>query len=192
MGSRWAQVLSRLEQDAALTAAFSQAYPDGLTANNVANALATFERSLVTVNSRFDRYLRGEKQILTPVEIEGYRRFREFGCISCHQGALVGGNMYQKFGVLSDYFANRPTTRRDLGRFNVTQREVDKHVFKVPSLRNVARTGPYFHDGSADTLAQAIVIMARYQLGRELAERDIAAIVAFLNTLTGELPVASR
>lgn len=192
MGSNWAQVLSRLGQDVALTAAFSLAYPDGLTANNVANALATFERSLVTVNSRFDRYLRGEKQILTPIEIEGYRRFREFGCISCHQGALVGGNMYQKFGVLRDYFADRPTTKSDLGRYNVTQREADRHVFKVPSLRNVARTGPYFHDGSADTLAQAVVIMARYQLGRELAERDVAAIVAFLNTLTGELPVASR
>lgn len=191
MGATWPQVLSRLEQDKALMQRFKQAYPDGLTAGNVLNAIATFERSLVTLNARFDRYLRGEKQILTPLEIEGYQRFRELGCISCHQGAAVGGNMYQKFGVLGDYFAGRPTTKNDLGRYNVTRREEDRHVFKVPSLRNVALTAPYFHDGSADALDKAVVVMARYQLGRELAPRDIEAIVAFLNTLSGELPAAA-
>ncbi|MBI2276603.1 MAG: c-type cytochrome [Dechloromonas sp.] len=191
MGATLPQVLSRLEQDKALKLGFKQAYRDGLTAANVLNAIATFERSLVTLNARFDRYLRGEKQILTPLEIEGYQRFRALGCISCHQGAAVGGNMYQKFGVLGDYFAGRPTTRNDLGRFNVTQREEDRHVFKVPSLRNVALTAPYFHDGSADSLDKAVVVMARYQLGRELSPRDVEAIVAFLNTLSGELPAAA-
>lgn len=191
MGATWPQVLSRLDQDKALKLGFKQAYRDGLTAGNVLNAIATFERSLVTLNARFDRYLRGEKQILTSLEIEGYQRFRELGCISCHQGAAVGGNMYQKFGVLGDYFAGRPTTQNDQGRFNVTQREEDRHVFKVPSLRNVALTAPYFHDGSADSLDKAVVVMARYQLGRELVPRDVEAIVAFLNTLSGELPAAA-
>lgn len=192
MGSSWAQVLARLSQDAALRAAFARAYPDGLTAANVANAIATFERSLVTVNSRFDRYLRGEADLLTPLEIEGYRRFREYGCTSCHQGMLLGGNMYQKFGVLGDYFAGRPVTKADLGRYNVTQQDSDRHVFKVPSLRNVALTAPYFHDGSAATLPQAVLVMARYQLGRELSAPDVEAIVAFLNTLSGELPAGGR
>jgi cytochrome c peroxidase len=186
MGSNWGQVLERLGQDAELNKAFRRAYIDGLTANNVANALATFERSLLTPNSRFDRYLKGEKDVLSAQELDGYRRFRNLGCTSCHQGVLVGGNMYQKFGVLRDYFAGRPTTKADLGRYNVTRDEEDRHVFKVPSLRNVARTAPYFHDGSATTLEQAVSVMGRYQLGRELSSEDVAAIVAFLNTLTGE------
>jgi cytochrome c peroxidase len=131
--------------------------------------------------------------VLTAQEEEGYRRFREYGCTSCHQGMLLGGNMYQKFGVLGDYFAGRQVTQADLGRFNVTQREEDRHVFKVPSLRNVALTAPYFHDASASTLNEAVMVMARYQLGRELADEDVAAIVAFLGTLTGDLPqVATR
>jgi len=186
MGSNWSQVLARLTQDDELQADFRRAYPDGLTVNNVSNAIATFERSLQTPNSRFDRYLQGDKAALSPTELEGYRRFRELGCTSCHQGALVGGNMYQKFGVLGDYFAGRTITRADLGRFNVTQRDEDKHVFKVPSLRNVALTAPYFHDGSVATLEQAVLLMGRYQLGRELSELDAQVIAAFLNSLTGE------
>lgn len=188
MGATLPQVLARLEEDAALKKEFKRAYVNGLTIENVLNAIATFERSLVTLNSRFDRYLFGETSVLTPLEIEGYRRFRELGCTSCHQGALIGGNMFQKFGVLGDYFAGRVTTKDDLGRFNVTQREEDRHVFKVPSLRNVAQTAPYFHDGSAETMDQAVTVMARYQLGRDLSPEDVEAIVAFLKTLTGDLP----
>jgi cytochrome c peroxidase len=186
MGSNWAQVVDRLGHDDEIRTAFRHAYRDGLTAANVANALATFERSLLTPNSRFDRYLQGEKEILTAQEVEGFRLFRELGCSSCHQGMLVGGNMYQKFGVMLDYFANRPTTNADLGRYNVTRNEEDRHVFKVPSLRNVALTAPYFHDGSAVTLEQAVQVMGRYQLGRELGESDVQALVAFLKSLTGE------
>ncbi len=191
MGSNWTQVLARLAQDEALRTEFLQVYPDGLNAANVANALASFERSLVTPNSRFDRFLKGDERALSEIEQEGYRQFSRYGCTSCHQGSLLGGNMYQKFGVLGDYFAGRPLTRDDFGRFNVTGREEDKHVFKVPSLRNVARTAPYFHDGSAETLEQAVVVMGRYQLGRDLSEADINAIVAFLKTLDGDLPRAS-
>lgn len=192
MGATWSQVLSRLGQDDKLVAEFRRLYGDGLTANNLLDAIATFERSLVTVNSRFDRYLRGDRQVLTRLEEEGYRRFREYGCVSCHQGMLIGGNMFQKFGVLGDYFAGRTLTEADLGRFAVTGREEDRHVFKVPSLRNITRTAPYFHDASAATLEQAVLIMARYQLGRELSGEDVEAIVAFLGTLDGELPASIR
>ncbi|WP_412479452.1 cytochrome-c peroxidase [Azonexus sp. IMCC34839] len=190
MGSNWGQVLSRLREDKGLVERFSRAYPDGLTADNVAHAIATYERFLVTANGRFDRYLKGEKQLLTPIEIDGYRRFREYGCASCHQGMLLGGNMYQKFGVMGDYFAGRSVTKEDLGRYNVTQREEDRHVFKVPSLRNVELTAPYFHDGSAPTLESAVSVMGRYQLGRDLSTQDIQAIVAFLKTLSGPVPQA--
>ena len=188
MGSNWQQVISRLEQDAVFKEQFLKAYSEGLTPENIVNAIASFERSLVTVNGRFDRYLKGEVQALNTLEISGYRRFSEYGCTSCHQGVLLGGNMYQKFGVLGDYFAGRAITKEDLGRFNVTGREEDRHVFKVPGLRNVARTAPYFHDGSAVTLEQAVTVMGRYQLGRDLSAEDVEVIVAFLRTLDGDVP----
>ncbi|MCL2524771.1 MAG: cytochrome-c peroxidase, partial [Betaproteobacteria bacterium] len=188
MGATWPEVLNRLSQDDELVASFHSIYPDGLTAANLLNAIATFERSLITVNSRFDRYLRGDEEALSALEMEGYSRFREYGCVSCHQGMLVGGNMYQKFGVLGNYFAGRPASASDLGRYSVTHREEDRYVFKVPSLRNVALTAPYFHDGSAATLEAAVLVMGRYQLGLDLPENDVTAIVAFLTSLTGELP----
>lgn len=188
MGSSWQQVISRLEQDDIFKARFLRAYPDGLKPENIVNAIASFERSLVTVNGRFDRYLKGEVQALSTLEISGYRRFSEYGCTRCHHGALLGGNSYQKFDILGDFFVSRPSTKEDLGRFNVTGREEDRHVFKVPGLRNVARTAPYFHDGSAETLEQAVMVMGRYQLGRDLSAGDVEAIVAFLKTLDGEVP----
>jgi cytochrome c peroxidase len=185
MASDWTQVLSKLNADESYRTAFAALYPDGATAANVVDAIVAFERTLVTPDSRFDRHLRGEPGALTPLETHGYRRFRELGCASCHQGVLLGGNMFQKFGVLRDYFAGRQTTSADLGRYNVTKREADRHVFKVPSLRNVALTAPYFHDASADSLETAVIVMARHQLGRELATADVDALVAFLRSLTG-------
>ena len=186
LGSNWAEVLGRLRQDGELVARFKEAYGAGPSEQNIVDALASFERTLITRNSRFDRYLAGDTTALTAREAEGYRLFREYGCVSCHQGVLIGGNMYQKFGVLGDYFAHRPQTKADLGRYNVTGRESDRHVFKVPSLRNVALTAPYFHDGSASTLQQAVTTMGRYQLGRELDDGDVEAITDFLGSLTGE------
>lgn len=186
MDSNWEQVLTKLHADHQLRLAFEQTYPDGLNAANIVDAIATFERTLTTPDSPFDRYLRGDANALGPDEREGYRRFKEFGCTSCHQGMHVGGNMYQRFGVMEDYFAGRPATPNDLGRFNVTGREEDRHVFKVPSLRNVAVTAPYFHDGSAATLDEAVAIMGRVQLGRALSAEDRRLIVAFLKTLTGQ------
>lgn len=185
MDSDWNRVLAKLRADGDIRRQFAQIYPDGLTPANVADAIAAFERSLVTP-SRFDRHLNGDAQALSADEREGWRRFRDYGCTSCHQGVMAGGNMFQRFGVLKDYFAGRTPTGADMGRFNVTGREEDRHVFKVPGLRNVAVTPPYFHDGSAGTLDEAVAVMGRYQLGRELTAEDKRLIVAFLGALTGE------
>lgn len=192
MGASWSLVIDRLNADESMRAAFRLAYADGLTAANIADAIASFEQSLLTPDAPFDRYLRGDETALDELARTGYQRFRDFGCISCHQGVLLGGNMFQKFGVLGDYFADRPLTEADLGRYNVTAREEDRHVFKVPGLRNVALTAPYFHDASAPTLEVAVAIMGRYQLGRDLAAEDVKAIVAFLESLTGRIPATGR
>jgi cytochrome c peroxidase len=149
------------------------------------DAIASYERTLLTP-SRFDKYLNGDTSMLNETERAGYQAFINYGCASCHQGTNIGGNMYSRFGVMEDYFKERTTTEADLGRYNVTHREEDRYVFKVPSLRNVAVTPPYFHNGLEQSLEKAIKIMGRFQLGRELPEHDIVAIAAFLCTLTGE------
>jgi cytochrome c peroxidase len=188
MGSDWAQVLGKLTQDGALDAQMKQSYPDGLQAKNIQDAIAVYERSLITPNARIDRYLRGDKTALSADELRGYQLFKTYGCVACHQGVNVGGNMFQKFGVMGDYFGKRGNpTDADLGRYNVTKIESDKHVFKVPSLRNVALTAPYFHDGSAKTLRDAVDVMFKYQLGRLAPAQDKDLIVKFLHTLSGEL-----
>ncbi|NVO07702.1 MAG: cytochrome-c peroxidase [Rhodoferax sp.] len=188
MASNWPEVIAKLSRDADYQRAFQQLY-QGISGEAIVDAIATYERTLLTPNSRFDRFLRGDKAALDALEQDGYRRFLDYGCASCHQGALLGGNMYQRFGVMGDYFSQLPANRAiaaDQGRFNVTGREEDRHVFKVPGLRNVAVTAPYFHNGSAATLEEAVVTMGRYQLGRDLSGADILAICAFLRTLTGE------
>lgn len=185
-GSEWADVVARLRQDHALSSQFAGVYPDGITTKNTIDALAAFVSSLITP-SRFDRYLRGDSSALAADELQGYNKFKSYGCVACHQGVNVGGNMFQKFGVMGDYFADRGNvTPADLGRYNVTKRESDKFVFKVPSLRNVELTAPYFHDGNAATLESAVAIMFRYQLGRDAPPEDKALIIKFLKTLTGE------
>ncbi len=187
MASNWAEVLPKLRSDAGYRDAFQRLYPQqGMRGETIVDAIATYERTLITTNSRFDRFLQGEATALSALEQNGYQRFLDYGCASCHQGALLGGNMYQRFGVMGDYFAGRSPNGADLGRFNVTGRTEDRHVFKVPGLRNVAVTGPYFHDASASSLEEAVIIMGRYQLGRDLSGADVASISAFLRTLTGE------
>lgn len=186
LATTWPEIVSKLSQENELVQEFKSIYPDGIQAKNVMDAIATFERSLVTP-SRFDRYLLGEANAITQEEKAGYQLFKNYGCVACHQGINVGGNMFQVFGVMGDYFKARGNvTDADLGRFNVTQRESDRHVFKVPSLRNVALTAPYFHDGSAGSLEVAVEVMFRYQLGRPAPEQDKKLIVRFLNSLTGE------
>ena len=187
MGSNWSEVLAKLGQDGALVDQFKQSYADGMKPKNIQDAIAVFERSLVTPNARFDKYLKGDKTALSADELKGYQLFKAYGCVACHQGVNVGGNMFQTFGVMGDYFAKRGgVTAADLGRYNVTKNEADKHIFKVPSLRNVALTAPYFHDGSAKTLPDAVDVMFKYQLGRPASAQDKELIVKFLHTLTGE------
>ena len=187
MGNDWQTVVQTLSALPTYQAAFHRVYPDGVTAANVQDALATYERTLLTPNSRFDQYLQGNTDILTLDEKYGYQRFKDYGCIACHQGANIGGNMYQKFGVMGDYFKARGNpTEADLGRYLLTKDEEDRNVFKVPSLRNVAVTAPYFHDGSAKTLEEAVDIMFKYQLGRVPSAEDKTLIIKFLKTLTGE------
>ncbi|HEX5338018.1 MAG TPA: cytochrome-c peroxidase [Gallionella sp.] len=187
MASNWPQVIARLSGDAAYPAQFAGLYRDGITASNIKNAIATFERSLVTPNSRFDQYLRGNQSALSKQEKQGFELFQAYGCASCHQGINLGGNMFEKMGLTGDYFADRGNpTEADNGRFNLGRDERKLHEFRVPPLRNVARTAPYFHDGSAQTLPQAIAIMAKYQLGRTMPAGDVEAISAFLGSLTGE------
>ena len=188
MGSIWPEVIGKLKSSPEYVQAFRQIYGDGIQSDHIKNSLAEFERSLSTPNSRFDRYLRHDTHALTSRELEGYQLFKALGCASCHQGMNVGGNMYQKVGVMASYFTARGhITRADRGRFNVTGDPRDMYMFKVPSLRNVALTPPYFHDGSAATLVDAVRMMAKYQLGRHLTDQEVELIVEFLKTLTGEL-----
>lgn len=187
MGSNWKQIIKKLGGDKDYVLAFDKIYQDGISSNNIKNAIATFERSLITPNSRFDKFLWGKPSAINSIEKKGYGLFQSYGCASCHQGVNLGGNMYEKMGLMGDYFGDRGNlTEADNGRFNVTREPEHLHEFRVPSLRNVAITAPYFHDGSAQTLEQAVAIMAKYQLGRPIPTEDTAAIVAFLKTLTGE------
>ena len=186
-GTDWEVVLQRLRQDASYVSAFSAAYSDGLTVAAIQDAIVTFERSLVTPNGRFDHYLRGEQNAITAEEKEGYRLFKAYGCTACHQGVNAGGNMYQKVGVMGDYFAKRgDLTPADLGRYNVTGLERDRHMFRVPGLRNVALTAPYLHDGRIKTLEDAVKGMSKFMLGRPIEPREVKLIVQFLHTLNGE------
>jgi cytochrome c peroxidase len=170
---------------------FAAVYPEGLTADTVRDALGEYLHSLTTPNARFDQFLRGRTEALTDDEQRGWTLFREIGCVSCHQGMNVGGNLFQRFGVVDDYIgARREPTPADLGRARFTHLDADRLVFRVPSLRNVALTAPYFHDGSAPTLERAVQVMAHYQLGRRLPDDDVRLLVAFLGSLTGELPAA--
>lgn len=190
MASDWEQVVDKLGKDPAYRQSFAELYPDGLTAENIQDAIAVFERSLVTRNSPFDRWLRGDESALDETQKRCYRLFKAYGCIACHQGVNVGGNMYQQMGVMGDYFADRNTeiTKEDYGRFNVTGDEIDRYSFKVPSLRLAARIAPYFQDASTDSLDEAIQVMARYQLGREIPPDERQVIAAFIESLEGEHP----
>jgi len=187
MATNWPDVIAKLGQDSALVQQFQAIYPDGVQGKNIQDAIAAFEMTLTTPNARFDQWLRGDKAALTAEEQEGYRLFKSYGCVACHQGQNIGGNMYQTFGVMGGYFTARGhPTEADKGRFNITRNPDDMYVFKVPSLRNVAVTPPYFHDGAARTLEQAVDVMFRYQLGRDAPPGDKALIVKFLRTLTGQ------
>ena len=155
-----------------------------VTIEEVTKAIAAFEETLVTPNSRFDKWLKGDKKALSAEELAGYTLFKDSGCTACHNGAAVGGNSFQKMGIVEVYKASSPAE----GRVAVTKDEADRFNFKVPTLRNVELTYPYFHDGEAATLTQAVDTMGRIQLGKKFTEKENAEIVAFLKTLTGDQP----
>jgi cytochrome c peroxidase len=186
MNTAWDELLPELRADEGYQEAFAAVYGSDPAPAHVLDALATFQRSLTTPNARFDRYLRGERAAITPDEERGYRLFQDYGCVACHQGVNVGGNLFQRFGIFHDPFAQLPIRTADLGRFTITGQADDRFVFRVPSLRNVAVTAPYFHDGRAQNLEHAVREMARNQLGRVLTEQEVRQIAGFLHTLTGE------
>ena len=186
MDMLWPEVIARLYEKQGYVGAFEDAFgAPVITRANTKAAIADFVRSLVSTGGPFDRWLQGDDGALTSEELEGYRWFKHYGCTSCHHGRAVGGNMFQRFGVVNDYFEQRPLTRADLGRFNVTRNPLDRHAFKVPSLRMVEHTAPYLHDGSAATLRDAVDAMFRFQLGRTAPDVHKERIVAFLRTLDG-------
>lgn len=193
MGTTFAEAIERIRGDEWYVERFGALYGGEITKQNITDAIAEYERSLVTP-SPVDAYLNGDESALDEQQQRGYALFKEVGCSSCHMGVNVGGTMYQKMGVVEDYFALRggELTEADQGRFNQTQSESDRHFFKVPTLRNVALTPPYFHDGSQQDLDEAVRIMGRVQLGRRLDDAQVADIVAFLRALTGELPAHAR
>lgn len=176
-------------------AMFKEAYADkggAVTFENITDAIAAFERTLLTP-TKWDDYLKGNINALNETERKGVRSFIDNGCIACHKGVSLGGDSFQKFGLVKGpYWQFTGSKNKDEGRFDVTKAENDKFVFRVPGLRNVARTYPYFHDGSVWELDKAVGIMGEAQLGRQLAKEDVNAIVAFLNTLSGSVPETAR
>ncbi|TMP38417.1 cytochrome-c peroxidase [Pseudoalteromonas rubra] len=185
MASNWSQVIAKLQQQPHFVSSFRAVSDDGITPENITKAIVAFQMSLVSENTPIDAYLLGDKGALTAQQQRGYRKFVELGCVTCHQGRNIGGNIYQKMGRL-ERMPNE--LLNDFGRYQLTRNEQDRFVFKVPSLRNVANTGPYFHNGSVANLSDAIRLMAQGQLGLELNEEDIADLEALLHAFSGELP----
>ena len=190
------QIVAKLKSDKKFVHEFNAVYPDGLTEANITDAIEQFERTLVTPNSAFDKWLLGDDAALTAEELEGYELFKKYDCATCHVGPNLGGLSYELMGLRRHYFAERglELTHEDNGRFKETQLERDRHRFKVPGLRNVEHTWPYYHDGTRETLEEAVSDMGLYQSGVELTDAQTAKITAFLKTLTGEyngVPVRS-
>jgi cytochrome c peroxidase len=183
MGNTKDNLLNTLKKDKEYQKKFKAIYKDGITIANITNAIAEYEKALITPNSRFDKYLNGDTNAITKEELEGFEIFNKKGCISCHNGINFGGNMYQKFGVVM--FVDDST---DLGRYKHTKKERDKFLFKVPSLRNISKTAPYFHDARTDSLEIAVRIMVKRQIGRSITDDEVDKIIKFLHTLEGELP----
>jgi cytochrome c peroxidase len=179
-------VLRKLDYEAAFRAAFPDE-TEPLSARNYGRAIAAYEASLVTP-APFDRFVAGDAAALDARQKVGLRLFIERGCANCHHGPLLGGATLQRFGIVKDYWLATGSTKIDEGRYALTKKDEDRHVFRVPMLRNVAKTAPYFHDGSVATLDAAVRVMAAVQLGQSLRDDETAAIVAFLDALTGDVP----
>ena len=181
-------IIEKLNADKAFVKAFKAVYPDGISEANLTDAIEHFERTLITPDSRFDKWLRGDDAAITAEELEGYELFKKYDCATCHAGKNLGGLSYELMGLRKHYFEARglELTEEDNGRYKETKQERDRHRFKVPGLRNVEHTWPYYHDGTRETLEAAVRDMGTYQSGVELTECETAKITAFLKTLTGE------
>ena len=182
-------IIAKLKRDPKMVRAFRECYPnEGITQVTITNAIEEFERTLITPNSPFDKYLRGDDAAISDVAKQGYELFKKYNCATCHVGPNLGGESYELMGLRAHYFAERglPLTEEDNGRFKQTGVERDRHRFKVPGLRNVALTWPYYHDGTRESLKEAVCAMGTYQSGVELTDDEEDLIVEFLNTLTGE------
>lgn len=193
MAGSWDDVVEYVSNDEIYSELFEELYDDGATEETATHAIAEFERTLVTPDAPFDDFLRGDEEALDEQQLAGLEAFMDTGCATCHSGKIFSDDRFQKMGAVHDYFEDRggEITDADLGRYNVTGDEADKHHFKVPTLRNVELTGPYFHDGQVETLEAAVDKMAYYQLGRELDDETIDNMVAFMKSLTGEIPDVS-
>ncbi len=165
---------------------FQEIYPDGITQENIVDAIAEFEKALITPNAPFDKYLKGDKNAISKDAEEGYKLFASKGCILCHHGVNIGGNIYNKFGIFED------ANSSDQGLYSLTKKEEDRLLFKVPSLRNSAKTSPYMHDGRVATLKDAVELMSHYQLGRDMRPEEIDKITLFLESLTAPIPEAAK
>lgn len=185
-------IVARLSEDKDFVSAFTAVYPEGLSEATITNAIAEFEKTLVTPNSAFDRYLKGDKEAMNAEQVEGYELFKEYNCATCHAGVNMGGLTYELMGQRANYFEDRELTQKsgltdgDNGRWAQTGVERDRYRFKTPTLRNVALTWPYYHDGSVATLDEAVSMMAKYQVGRTMKDAEVAKVVNYLNALTGE------
>ena len=182
------EIIAKLEKDRKFAADFRKVYPDGLTEANITDAIEEFERTLITPDSRFDKWLRGDDSALTADELAGYQLFKEYNCATCHVGPNLGGLSYELMGLRRHYFEDRglELTVEDNGRYKETQLERDRHRFKVPGLRNVELTWPYYHDGTRLTLEDAVRDMGSYQSDVDMEQEEVDKVTAFLKTLTGE------
>lgn len=189
--------MNRVRQIPGYQAYFEKAFgPDSMTVANAAKAVAAYERTLITPNSPYDRYVKGDEKAMSVQQVRGMNAFAEVGCTSCHSGPAFNGptlpqgtGFFMKFPTFADKaYEEKYAFMKDLGRFDVTGKEADKYMFKVPTLRNIALTAPYFHNGAVRTLDEAVRVMAKTQLGKDLTDGQTADIVAFLGALTGEFP----
>jgi len=194
----WDDVVARLKAIPGYNQAFASAFggADPVTADNAAKAIAAYERTLITPNSAYDKYANGDQQALTEQQIRGMKTFADLGCVGCHSGPAFNGpqrpegkGFFMKFPTFDNgVLEARYNFSKDEGRFEVTKNEADKHMFKVPTLRNIALTAPYFHNGKVKTLDEAVRVMAKLQLDKDLSQQQVDDVVAFLNALTGEFP----
>jgi len=184
MNSNIQEVVEKLKKSQEYKNLFQKVYNDTIKEEYVIDAIVEFEKALITPNSKFDRYLKGEVNILSHVEKEGFELFKSYGCISCHNGVNIGGNLFQRVGIVKQI----KYENKYLGRYNVTKDEEDKYFYKVPTLRNIELTAPYLHSGEIKTLREAVTFMMEYQIGVTPNAAEVNHIMAFLRTLTGNRP----